>query len=204
MRDRSSPGKRTPLSAICGLLLGRKVQASYRYEWSQGIRAAVGMSIPIGIALSAGHLSWGILVALATFWTLSCDVGGAYRQKAIALSGSGLAILGAYAFGVWITSSVPMYVIGTFAWSLVAVLLLRLAQATQKAVTSPLAFARLIRANLMHKRDLRALLEPEPVVPINRSQLALSLNAITVPDSRDLVPGMTTKVRLNHLIKSVH
>jgi hypothetical protein len=48
-----------------------------------------------------------------------------------------------------------------------------LAQATQKAVTSPLAFARLIRANLMHKRDLRALLEPEPMVPINRNQLAL-------------------------------
>jgi uncharacterized membrane protein YccC len=123
MGDRSSTGKRTLLSAIRGLLLGSKVQASYRYEWSQGIRAAVGMSIPIGIALSAGHLSWGILVALATFWTLSCDVGGAYRQKAIALSGSGLAILGAYAFGVWITSSVPMYVIGTFAWSLVAVLM---------------------------------------------------------------------------------
>ena len=57
--------------------------------------------------------------------------------------------------------------------ALIAFLLLRLAQATQKAVTSPLAFARLIRANLMHKRDLRALLEPEPVVPINRNQLAL-------------------------------
>jgi len=56
--------------------------------------------------------------------------------------------------------------------ALIAFLLLRLAQATQKAVTSPLAFARLVRANLMHKRDLRALLEPEPVVPINRNQLA--------------------------------
>jgi hypothetical protein len=56
--------------------------------------------------------------------------------------------------------------------ALITFLLLRLAQATQKAVTSALAFARLVRANLMHKRDLRALLEPEPVVPINRNQLA--------------------------------
>jgi len=41
-----------------------------------------------------------------------------------------------------------------------------LAQATQKAVTSPLAFARLVRANLMHRRDVRALLQPDPAVPI--------------------------------------
>ena len=56
--------------------------------------------------------------------------------------------------------------------ALIAFLLLRLAQATQKAVTSPLAFARLVRANLMHKRDLRALLEPDQPLPINRNQLA--------------------------------
>ena len=56
--------------------------------------------------------------------------------------------------------------------ALIAFLLLRLAQATQKAVTSPLAFARLIRANLMHKRDPRTLLEPDQPLPINRNQLA--------------------------------
>src|SRR5258706_10358433 len=39
--------------------------------------------------------------------------------------------------------------------ALIAFLILRLAQATQHAVTSPLTFARLIRANLMHKRDIR-------------------------------------------------
>jgi hypothetical protein len=56
--------------------------------------------------------------------------------------------------------------------ALIAFLLLRLAQATQTTVTSPLAFARLIRANLMHKRDLRALLEPQRPQPINPNQLA--------------------------------
>jgi IS4 transposase len=44
--------------------------------------------------------------------------------------------------------------------------------ATQTAVTSPLVFARLIRANLMHRRDVRALLQPPPTVPTNPNQLA--------------------------------
>ena len=45
--------------------------------------------------------------------------------------------------------------------ALIAFLLLRLAQAGQKAVISPLAFARLVRLNLMHRRPLDRLLERE-------------------------------------------
>jgi len=52
-------------------------------------------------------------------------------------------------------------------------LLLRLAQAAQKAVSSPLRFARLVRANLMHKKPLDRLLEPEPPPIRNPAQLAL-------------------------------
>ena len=57
--------------------------------------------------------------------------------------------------------------------ALITFLLLRLAQATQKVVTSPLAFARLIRANLMHRRDVTALLGPPPAISISLNQLAL-------------------------------
>jgi hypothetical protein len=57
--------------------------------------------------------------------------------------------------------------------ALIAFLLLRLAQATQTTVTSPLAFARLIRANLMHRRDVTTLLKPHRALPINPNQLAL-------------------------------
>jgi hypothetical protein len=57
--------------------------------------------------------------------------------------------------------------------ALITFLLLRAAQATQTTVTSPLAFARLIRANLMHRRDLTALLQPPPAIPSNHNQLAL-------------------------------
>jgi hypothetical protein len=55
------------------------------------------------------------------------------------------------------------------ATALIAFLLLRLAQATQKAVTSPLKFVRLVRQNLMHRRAINALLmPPEPWQPVNQ------------------------------------
>lgn len=44
--------------------------------------------------------------------------------------------------------------------ALIAYLLLRLAQTAQQAVTGPLAFARLVRANLMHRKRIDRLLEP--------------------------------------------
>ena len=60
--------------------------------------------------------------------------------------------------------------------ALVAFGLLRMAQATQNAIASPLAFARLVRANLMHRRRLDQLLKTEPPPPLNLAQLALQWN----------------------------
>ena len=57
--------------------------------------------------------------------------------------------------------------------ALIAFLLLRLAQAAQKTIQSPLAFARLVRANLMHRRRIDRLLEPEASPILNPAQLAL-------------------------------
>jgi hypothetical protein len=58
--------------------------------------------------------------------------------------------------------------------ALIAFLLLRLAQATQKAVQSPTVFARLVRANLMHRRSIQNLLEPPPM-PQDQRQMSLAL-----------------------------
>jgi hypothetical protein len=58
--------------------------------------------------------------------------------------------------------------------ALIAFLLLRMAQAAQNAIASPLAFARLVRANLMHRRQLDRLLDSEPPSVFNPAQLALS------------------------------
>jgi len=57
--------------------------------------------------------------------------------------------------------------------ALIAFLLLRLAQATQSAVQSPLAFTRLVRANLMHRRRIDRLIGPAPPPPLNTNQLVL-------------------------------
>ncbi|MET4291434.1 hypothetical protein ABIB06_000174 [Bradyrhizobium sp. LB8.2] len=58
--------------------------------------------------------------------------------------------------------------------ALIAFLLLRLAQATQEAIRSPLVFARLVRANLMQRRRIDNLLEPPPTIQDQR-QMCLSL-----------------------------
>ncbi len=59
--------------------------------------------------------------------------------------------------------------------ALIAFLILRMAQAAQKAVHSPLEFARLIRANLMHRRPIDRLLLPPQPIPICPNQLTLGL-----------------------------
>jgi IS4 transposase len=58
--------------------------------------------------------------------------------------------------------------------ALIAFLLLRLAQAVQKAIPSPIVFSRLIRANLMHRRPIDRLLEPLPIFQDPR-QMSLSI-----------------------------
>jgi hypothetical protein len=60
--------------------------------------------------------------------------------------------------------------------ALIAFLLLRLAQQTQKAIASPLSYARLIRANLMHLRGLGELHQPpqtRPAPVIGQAVLAI-------------------------------
>jgi len=58
--------------------------------------------------------------------------------------------------------------------ALIAFLLLRLAQAAQTAIQSPLVFSRLVRANLMQRRSFGSLLDPPPTLQDQR-QMSLSL-----------------------------
>jgi hypothetical protein len=57
--------------------------------------------------------------------------------------------------------------------ALIAYLLLRLAQGDQKAVESPLAFARLVRTNLMHRKRIDRLIAPQLTPPVNAHQMML-------------------------------
>ena len=60
--------------------------------------------------------------------------------------------------------------------ALIAYILLRMAQATQKAVQQPVAFARLVRLNIMHKRTIDSLKGPTEPPPIDTRQMSLELN----------------------------
>jgi IS4 transposase len=62
--------------------------------------------------------------------------------------------------------------------ALIAFLVLRLAQQAAKTVKSPLAFARLVFANLMHRRSLDALLDHPPSIIKDTRQLHLTLSPI--------------------------
>jgi hypothetical protein len=57
--------------------------------------------------------------------------------------------------------------------ALIAFLLLRLAQAAQSVITSPLAFARLVRTNLMHRRRIDRLIPAIPIQTNDTSQMVL-------------------------------
>jgi Transposase DDE domain/Domain of unknown function (DUF4372) len=59
--------------------------------------------------------------------------------------------------------------------ALIAFLLLRLAQATQKAIPSPIVFARLVRTNLMHRRAIDNLLHPPPQIIQDQRQMSLGI-----------------------------
>ena len=58
--------------------------------------------------------------------------------------------------------------------ALIAFLLLRLAQTAQRAIQSPLAFARLVRANLMHRRRIDRLIGGDPKPRTDPNQMALT------------------------------
>ena len=58
--------------------------------------------------------------------------------------------------------------------ALIAFLLLRFAQDIQKVILSPIMFARLVRANLMHRRSIENLLLPPPPI-LDERQICLAL-----------------------------
>ena len=60
--------------------------------------------------------------------------------------------------------------------ALIAYILLQMAQATQKTIKTPLAFARLVRLNLMHKRPIDSLRSPFQPPPNDPRQMSLQLS----------------------------
>ena len=60
-------------------------------------------------------------------------------------------------------------------YGLIAYMLLKVAKAAQSAVRQPLAFARLVRLNIMHRRPIDALNTPPPPPLSDPRQMKLDL-----------------------------
>ncbi|HZC36503.1 MAG TPA: FUSC family membrane protein, partial [Chthoniobacterales bacterium] len=88
-----------------------------------GLRTAVGIFVPILIGWTQHHISWGVLIALTTFWVLLCDTGGSYRDKAAAMAISALAIIAAFVVGASASQSSVTHIVGIFVWLSIAALL---------------------------------------------------------------------------------
>jgi uncharacterized membrane protein YccC len=89
---------------------------SNRLQFPQGVRAALGISVPIGLGLAFHQLGAAVIVTLGAWLVLVTDTGGAYRQKAMATlsatAGVACAVLAASILNV----SPPLIIVGTFLW----------------------------------------------------------------------------------------
>jgi uncharacterized membrane protein YccC len=85
-------------------------------DTAEGLRMAVGIFVPILIGWEHGHISWGVLIALTTFWVLLCDTGGSYRSKTVFMAVSSLAIIAAFIVGAWASQSSVTHLVGIFVW----------------------------------------------------------------------------------------
>jgi len=89
---------------------------SQRLQLPQGVRAALAISVPIGLGLAFHCLALAATLTLGVWFVLITDTGGAYRQKATAtLSatvGVALAVLAASLLNV----SPLSRIVGTFFW----------------------------------------------------------------------------------------
>jgi uncharacterized membrane protein YccC len=89
-------------------------------ETREGVRMAVGIFVPIVIGWAQSHISWGVFVALTTFWVLLCDTGGTYRDKAMSMAVSSLAIMAAFVVGSWASQTSITHIPGILVWLSVA------------------------------------------------------------------------------------
>src|ERR1700761_7680616 len=89
---------------------------SQRLQMPQGVRAALAISVPIGLGLAFHQLGAAVIVTLGAWLVLVTDTGGAYPQKAMATlsatAGVACAVLAASILNV----SLPLIILGTFLW----------------------------------------------------------------------------------------
>jgi uncharacterized membrane protein YccC len=126
---------------------------SERLQFPQGVRAALAISVPIGVGLAFHQLATAVIVALGAWFVLIADTGGAYRQKAIATlsatAGVACAVLSASILNV----SPLTRIVGTFLWVAAAAFIAVFGN-SPSTVSFSTSMMFVITAALPHGRDL--------------------------------------------------
>ncbi len=81
-----------------------------------GLRAGIGMSVPIFLGLAAGQPAVGTVAALGCWFTLLADIGGTYGQKGSAMLAGNLAGARAILVGRSVGHIPGLASFVTFAW----------------------------------------------------------------------------------------
>jgi uncharacterized membrane protein YccC len=142
-----------PYSAKLRALLRFFRLESKRLQLPQGVRAALGISVPIGLGLAFHQLAAAVIVTFSAWLVLLADTGGAYRQKAIATLSATVGVVGAV-LGASILNVSPLsIVVGTFLW-VAAAAFLGIYGNTASTVSFLTSLMFIITAALPHGSDL--------------------------------------------------
>jgi uncharacterized membrane protein YccC len=85
-----------------------------------GLRAGIGMSVPIFVGIAAGQAAVGIMAAFGCWFTLLADIGGTYGQKARSMLAANLAGALAILVGGSVGHIPELALLVTAAWIFVA------------------------------------------------------------------------------------
>src|ERR1700730_1719685 len=89
---------------------------SQRLQLPQGVRAALAISVPIGLGLALHQLATGVIVTLGAWFVLIADTGGAYPQKALATLSATAGVACAVLSASLLNASPLLRIVGTFLW----------------------------------------------------------------------------------------
>jgi hypothetical protein len=89
---------------------------SERLQLPQGVRAALAISVPVGLGLAFHQLAAAVIVTLGAWMVLLADTGGAYRQKAIATLSATAGIAGAVLAASILNVSPLSIMVPSFGW----------------------------------------------------------------------------------------
>ena len=79
-----------------------------------GLRTLVMLIAPIGVGIIVGHPAASVVVVLGAMFVSMADVGGAYRQKAVAMGAATIGVTGALLIASLVGSNPTLVIPTTF------------------------------------------------------------------------------------------